>query len=564
MTTATTGGEPRVRSRSKPSAATPALGPLGHRPREVPPRARSAPPRSAPATARTPGTRSRSTARPASAPSPPTGAPPASAGRAGPRPSSSCACHRTSRGHAFSSDSCTTSTRWWLGSPSAPFTSYDVSSRASISWASTSSAALRSGKTRQQLLPLRHRPRPLRGDQVAEDLPHHRLPLGADAVHRGLGVLGEGAGHTPDLLVRGARQELPLPVPLLPQARDGEGEERQRRRVHPRPTPPSPRPGPRPRSGGPAPSPAPRARAAAPPGSAPERRERRRTPARAARAPRTASGSRPAATGGRGHRPPARGGPRSSAKRACTSSGFSVNSSSNWSTTRSASACALRQRQTTSNGDVRAPRTARAAAAPLGRPPAPRSERLAQTHGRAPPRASNTIAAQPEGRDATTPARTNDVLPAPEGPITARSRRSRSFSHRASTSASRPKKRAGVLLRERSDSPGKGSLPRCPARGPRPPARPGSPRAPPPGRAPSRSGPPVPSPGTAPRSARAPAKPPVTPPTATGADPPGWPSASRPPSLAGRGASPQELVQHHPQREEIAPPVEREAPHLLG
>ena len=38
-------------------------------------------------------------------------------------PSSSCACHRTSRGHAFSSDSCTISTRWRLGSPSFPSTS---------------------------------------------------------------------------------------------------------------------------------------------------------------------------------------------------------------------------------------------------------------------------------------------------------------------------------------------------------------------------------------------------------------------------------------------------------
>ena len=53
-----------------------------------------------------------------------------------------------------------------------------------------------------------------------------------------------------------------------------------------------------------------------------------------------------------------------------------------------------------------------------------------------------TTAAQPEGRDATTPARTKDVLPAPEGPITARSRRARMRCQSASTSPSRPKKRS--------------------------------------------------------------------------------------------------------------------------
>ena len=81
---------------------------------------------------------------------------------------------------------------------------------------------------RQQLLPLHHRSRPLRRHEVAEDLAHNPLTLRADAVHRGLGVLGEGAGDTPDLLVGRASEQLPLPVPLLPQPGDGEGEERQR------------------------------------------------------------------------------------------------------------------------------------------------------------------------------------------------------------------------------------------------------------------------------------------------------------------------------------------------
>ena len=84
---------------------------------------------------------------------------------------------------------------------------------------------------RQQLLAVHHRPRPLRGDEVAEDLADDPLSLGADPVHRGLGVLGEGAGHTPDLVVGRAREELPLPVPLLPQPRHREGEKRQRPRA---------------------------------------------------------------------------------------------------------------------------------------------------------------------------------------------------------------------------------------------------------------------------------------------------------------------------------------------
>ena len=54
-----------------------------------------------------------------------------------------------------------------------------------------------------------------------------RLPLGADAVHRGLGVLGEGPCDPADLLVRLAGEELLLPVALLPEPRHREGQERQ-------------------------------------------------------------------------------------------------------------------------------------------------------------------------------------------------------------------------------------------------------------------------------------------------------------------------------------------------
>jgi hypothetical protein len=53
-------------------------------------------------------------------------------------PSASWASHLTSRGQAVSSDSWTISTRRRFGCPSFPSTSYDVSSRASISRPRTS------------------------------------------------------------------------------------------------------------------------------------------------------------------------------------------------------------------------------------------------------------------------------------------------------------------------------------------------------------------------------------------------------------------------------------------
>ena len=51
-----------------------------------------------------------------------------------------------------------------------------------------------------------------------------------------------------------------------------------------------------------------------------------------------------------------------------------------------------------------------------------------------------TTARHPGGARATTPARTNELLPAPEGPTTASSRRPAIFRHRAAISVSRPKK----------------------------------------------------------------------------------------------------------------------------
>jgi hypothetical protein len=83
------------------------------------------------------------------------------------------------------------------------------------------------GEKSQQLVALRHCTRAVGGDEVAEEVAHHLLPLGADALERRLGVLRQGTYDPADLLVSRASQELPLPIPPLPQARDGEGQERQ-------------------------------------------------------------------------------------------------------------------------------------------------------------------------------------------------------------------------------------------------------------------------------------------------------------------------------------------------
>ena len=53
-----------------------------------------------------------------------------------------------------------------------------------------------------------------------------------------------------------------------------------------------------------------------------------------------------------------------------------------------------------------------------------------------------TTTRQPGGARAATPARSSELLPTPEGPITASSRRALIFRHSAAASASRPKKRS--------------------------------------------------------------------------------------------------------------------------
>ena len=54
----------------------------------------------------------------------------------------------------------------------------------------------------------------------------------------------------------------------------------------------------------------------------------------------------------------------------------------------------------------------------------------------------------PAGRAGSTPARRNELLPAPDGPITARRRGRRNWRSSDSTSCSRPKKKRASVLRE--------------------------------------------------------------------------------------------------------------------
>ena len=142
----------------------------------------------------------------------------------------------------------------------------------------------------------------------------------------------------------------------------------------------------------------------------------------------------------RARRPRSPAGSAASANDACVCGGLSVNSSSNWSTTSSASPCRRRQRPTRSHATAGSS-TSTSAPVASGSPDNP------GTSARPRPRKAerpgvHTIAPQPAGRDATTPARTNDVFPAPDGPITAASFRLCSRCQRALTSASRPKNTA--------------------------------------------------------------------------------------------------------------------------
>jgi hypothetical protein len=111
--------------------------------------------------------------------------------------------------------------------------------------------------------------------------------------------------------------------------------------------------------------------------------------------------------------------PRSSAKRSCTSFGLSVNSSSSWSTTRTASRWLSRHFRTIekATSGLSKPRSCFIVSASEGSTStrAWASERIGAPPG------VETMAPQPEGREAISPARTNEVFPAPEGPMRARS-----------------------------------------------------------------------------------------------------------------------------------------------
>ena len=132
---------------------------------------------------------------------------------------------------------------------------------------------------------------------------------------------------------------------------------------------------------------------------------------------------------------------RSSAmKLACTSGGLRVNSSSNWSTTSTASRNWPRQRETTASAvseSLKPSSRAMAAGSPAW---SGASARASDSIGASP--GVKTTTRQPGGARAATPARSSELLPTPDGPITASSRRAVIFRHSAAVSASRPKKRS--------------------------------------------------------------------------------------------------------------------------
>ena len=430
---------------------------------------------------------------------------------------------------------------------------------------STSSAAFRSGKSDSSSSRSTTARVPCAVTRLRKISRTIALPLGADPVQRRLGVLGQRARDAADLLVRRPRQQLPLAVPLLPETRHREGQQRQRR--------------PRPlhrlhhlvdeglvlEAVAALPSPARRAPAAGPralsAGSGRERLEHRRERLvlRAA-----ASGSRRAATAARARPPRAASRPSSAAKRSCASVGFSVNSSSNWSTTRSASPWPFRHRLDQVEGRPPGRRSPTSRSQRLGVPGQLRRERLPQAPEGRRPRRATRAPPSPRGRDATTPARTNDVLPAPEGPITAEQLpRPQPLPERLDLRLP-PEEDGRVLLREAREPRVRAPLLHLlQARRPRrrrqhrlqrqrqvvrraEPLLPLLLQAPPH------------DPAAAPAGRPAPAT------TAPPASPPGSPSAS--PTVVSRrnGCFPrQQLVQHHPEREDVRPVVHRQPPHLL-
>ena len=106
--------------------------------------------------------------------------------------------------------------------------SKDVSRRASIEPAEYLLRFTTVGEGGEELVPSLERPRPFGRHEVAQDLPHDRNARGADRLERRLGVLGKSAGHSADVLVATAREQAPLTIAVLPQARQCEGEQRQR------------------------------------------------------------------------------------------------------------------------------------------------------------------------------------------------------------------------------------------------------------------------------------------------------------------------------------------------
>ena len=211
------------------------------------------------------------------------------------------------------------------------------------------------------------------------------------------------------------------------------------------------------------------------------------------------------------------------------------------------------------------PRTRRAGARASGSPASSgASARPRARRGAAP--GVQTSAPQPAGREAMTPARTNDVLPAPEGPITASSRRSAAARQSASTSASRPKKTAASFS-VKDESPGYG-LPR--------------PRRPPSDAAPGRRASTASSASArscAPwkRSSRSFSRHRRTIPSSAGgiaaverrqvrrASPAGSPSACAATVSRRKGwRRDEQLVEHDAEGEDVAPRVDRQRLHLLG
>ncbi len=245
------------------------------------------------------------------------------------------------------------------------------------------------------------------------------LPLRADPLHRRLGVLRQGAAHAPDPFVRRARQE-PLSLgPAAPTAATRRTPAAAARHAPRPPRPASPPPGRRPRTGTLLlrrlhQRPAQRRHRSADQGG-----QLRRTPAPEPRGRGNGTGSRPAWTAARGRRPRRPDGPEAR-ERSCTSGGFSVNSSSNWSTTRQRLA---RDASATGRSRTAPPPGPRSGRAPAGRPchpPAPGpAPGPARARGASP--GWHTRPTQPSGRDGSSPARRNDVFPAPEGPISPRS-----------------------------------------------------------------------------------------------------------------------------------------------